>query len=342
MEKKGSVRMKKVLALMMLLMVLLSACGQSGAAAVPTEIATEENGSKVTTYYEENGFVREVTEFPDGSIDETRYDAEGKLASNKYTDPYGRITECEFYPSSNFKVLINRNPDGSYVEEHFLDDGMVDWEEGTITAGTMYLRKTVTADGVVTEEYIEEPERHYEEDGSYWVSDVNGRLTFDTHYSADGKIMNSVIIDTETGTRTDIFYNAEGQPERDTEDDPVRGCYIEREYHPNGAVKKMETSYYNSQAYTLMEYDENDTVRYHYSVDEKGNIWEARYNAKGYYTYIHGVDSLGEYEYIADEDGNLLKYVDDGVAKEGDAIPAYIRENFALMQENTQQIMDNP
>ena len=329
--------MKKALTILVLCFtLLLAACGGSeGAAPAETEIL--ENGQVVSRYYEEGGVVREVMEFPDGGLDETRIDAEGKLLSNQYTSPDGMVIQCEFYPSGNFKIMITRNPDGSYTEEHFLDDGVVDLEQGTITAGTVYYRKMVSADGTQWEEYVEPEEKNLEADGTYWVEDkMDDGSSYRVHYSQENIILESIWEHPELGIREETQYNEQGMPVFSVQEESTSGRLIEREYYPNGKMWKTTTTYANSHVQTYMEYYENGNLQYEHSLLPNGDIREAKYNEQGYYTYMGVFSSQGDWEYFADENGKLLKFVENSKVYEGNQIPAHEQENFRLMQENTQ------
>ena len=329
--------MKKALTILVICFtLLLAACGGSeGAAPAETEIL--ENGQVVSRYYEEGGVVREVMEFPDGGLDETRIDAEGKLLSNQYTSPDGMVIQCEFYPSGNFKIMITRNPDGSYTEEHFLDDGVVDLEQGTITAGTVYYRKTVSADGTQREEYIEPEEKKLEADGTYWVEDkMDNGSSYRARYSQENIIIESIWENPELGIREETQYNEQGIPVFSVQEDSDGGRRIEREYYPSGEIWKMTTTYADSNEQSYMEYYESGSIQYEYSLLPNGDTQEAKYNEQGYYTYMGVFSSQGDWEYFADENGKLLKFVENGKVYEGNQIPGHEQENFRLMQENTQ------
>jgi hypothetical protein len=195
--------MKKVLALMIaLMMLLLCACGQETASAQKEQndstagteaqsaekqqdpIAetnaegyyvqekTLEDGTVVIIYRDggpEGAIVKGYATYTDGTKSEEGYDSEGKLEYMIWNDADGSVYEMYYYPSGNMEKNISKMADGFYHEIHYMDNGSFDEKTGIGHDGTITYQKTVTPDG-----QVEEITYDVEEDGTRWIT-MNGK-----------------------------------------------------------------------------------------------------------------------------------------------------------------------
>lgn len=346
--------MKKYLALLLALMLLLTACSQpaqtpsADAPANDSPVSAEEeifvdeyekDGVKVKAYYEggkDGTLVRAEYTMPDGSTGDEHYNADGTFAYSIFHDADGSVYEDFFYPNGTLSKSIMTNPDGSYMENHFADNGYKDEETGYYVAGTMTYTKEVAADGTVVYEMTFDFRQ--EEDGSYWtiVNNDDGSVQ-ESHFSAEGILIGDKYTDPNTGFHSETTYYENGNLLYTFHEDPEYGTRSETEYYPNGLPKKMSTTYTDSDAFHITEYYENGFLKYEHYMHEEGTGAEDKYNEAGYLTYSHLITLSGEEEYFGDEEGNLLKYVDNGTVSEGNAIPSWVVDGFRMMQEFTQE-----
>ena len=353
--------MKKYLAIILaMLLLLLSACGQStqpgsaqtpsdknaasaeGTAALSDEIFVDEYemaGTKVKDYYQggKNGILIR-TEFtdPDGSYGVQEYHEDGSLSHMVYHGADGSVYEEEYYLNGTPSKCIVTNADGSYSEYHYADNGYYNAEEQCYYSGTMTYMKDVAADGTVI--YERSAELKFEEDGSYWeTATMDDGTVSECHFSAEGVLIEDRYTDGTTGVYSETTYGENGNVVYSFFDDPQYSTQTETEYYPNGNIKKMSTTHTDSEAFDITEYYENGFLKYEYYEHEDGTGSEDKYNEAGFLVYSHIIDLYGEFEYYGDDEGNLLKYVDNGTVYEGTAIPSWAVEGFQLMQEFVQE-----
>lgn len=344
--------MKKLLAIILVMMLLLAACGQTAEqnpAQTPAqnmdsatgelyvdEYEIEETAVKVKDYYEggkDGRLVRSECFMEDGSYSDVLYNEDGGITQSFYRGADGSVFEEEYYPNGTAKKSIMTNPDGSWMEFHYADNGTVDEEKMIYYTGTMIYQKEVAADGTVV--YEMESELRYEEDGSYWIKDVydDGSVR-EAHYTADGILMADKYTDPTNGMNSETEYAEDGTMLRTVYDDTVNGVRTETEYYSNEIPMTMNVT--RAGSYSTMEYYENGYLKHEYYEDEDGTLTEDKLNEAGYLVYTHIISSGYDTEYFGDEEGILVKYVENGTVYEGSAIPSWAAENFAGMQENTQ------
>ena len=317
--------MKNVLALCLALLLLLTGCSKAPAQAdtqASQAVSTEEtfveeilqeDGIKITNYRQadENGpILREIWEYPDGSVYEGTFDAQGAPVTSKFTEADNSGIEHTFYPSGNFETTILHNADGSYQEIHYMDDGETDPATGAVMTGTITYQKYVTADGQVQEMQYQPGQTESSEDGTYWyTSQGENNSTYSARYSKSDVLMEEII---------------------DIPDE----CRSHTYYYDNGKPKEMEFTSFTSSAYRHILYYENGYESYSLIISEDGTQSEASYTEEGFYTYLRIQDLQNEYEYFADGAGNLLKYAEGDAIYEGEEIPSNARDNFKLLQED--------
>ena len=102
----------------------------------------------------------------------------------------GNIEDAYYYPSGNTSHSYTWYADGSYQEQHFLDNGYTDIEAGITYTGTVVYFKHIGADGSETEQHTDE----------------NGVLLSLTNKAADGTYSESQYF--ENGNpKTNIYRN---------------------------------------------------------------------------------------------------------------------------------------
>lgn len=320
--------MKRSLALMMaMLMLLLCACGQEAAPAQTGQSGEEthneqsaqtnadgyyveenkfDDGSIITFYYNggpDGTLVKVIADYFDGAHSEEYYSEEGKVQYTVYNGPDGTVYESFFYPSGNIEKDVSKMADGSYYEAHYLDNGFTDPETGVINYGTVTYSKMVTADGQVEENTYD---IRVEEDGSTWsTTEWEDGTVVQTHIGKDGMILEEL----ENNEATDT--------------------HVKTEYYENGHEKIRDAYYGDSNIHDYIEYYENGTVKYSLLEYDDGKR-EERINEAGYTVYYY--ESYSEMEFFADDLGELVKYVEKGTVYEGDAIPGTARDMFNQMR----------
>ena len=315
--------MKKVLALMIaLVMLLLCACGEEAAPAQTEQGTAEtqleqtaettaegyyvqektlEDGTKVTIYRNggpEGAIVKGFCTYTDGTTSEERYDSEGNLEYIIWNELDGSVHEQYHYPSGNIEKTISNFADGSYDEVHFLDNATYDEATGLHYDGTITYLKHITADGQV-EEIIYD----IEEDGTRW----------DTEEWDDGTIVRS-------------HYGARGALIEQIQDNEKTGDHTELTYYENGNEKTRDSYHAEQKMRSHIEYYEDGSVKYALDEHDDGHKREEKINEAGYTTYYFesGIDM----EFFANDTGELVKYVNAGKVYEGNAIPSDARDTF--------------
>lgn len=362
--------MKKIFALMLALLLLLTACGAETEPAeqtqpkattpvetVPVETEpeptmspegyfveeiTKDNGTKVIRH-RLNSIKGKViwsrTENPNGTFEEKTNDREGKLLSEKYSDTDGVIYEKHYYDYGSIRISITRFPDGSSSEIHHDADGYYD---GRVDhPGTVVYTKNVAADGQVTEEGWPIPEIIYESDGSWWEITITPEgMETRFHYGAGYRCIEAIFLMPD-GSKTETFYNSEGIPVRQTSESITYGYTIETEFYESGATKKDVWTYTNSNQYRCNEFYENRLTKTSSTIHEDGTEIDYECNEQGYYTYYRRKDQYGEREYFAGENNELVKYIEEGTVYEGDAITDNQRDVFKQLQDMAAEVAYN-
>lgn len=344
--------MKKYLALLLALMLLLTACGQSAEQSPDQtsaenadsaagelyvdEFESEDGQAKFKDYYEggkDGRLVRSECYMADGSYSEILYTEGGAPDHSIFRGADGSVYEDFYYPNGTLSKSIITNADGSWMEFHYADNGVVDNETMTYYSGTTIYQKEVAADGTVV--YEMETELRYEEDGTYWTVDTydDGSVR-EAHYTADGILMADKHTDPANGMNSETEYAEDGTMLRSIYDDTENGIRTETEYYSNGNPMTMTVT--RTDSYSTVEYYENGYLKHEYYEHEDGTVSEDKLNEAGYLVYSHIISSGYDTEHFADEEGVLVKYVENGTVYEGSAIPSWAAENFAGMQENTQ------
>lgn len=345
--------MKKVLALMIaLLMLILCACGQESAPVqveqdkadaqqTQNEETTTEgyyveeeplaDGGRSTTYRvgSSDGVIAKITrEFVDGSYTEERYDSEGKLEYSIHNRPDNYVWEQYFYPSGNVSKDIMKEADGSYSEIHFLDNGSIDEETGTITSGTISYEKYVTADGQVNEITHD---IDLEDDGTYWFTYLSDDGTVEkTHFGIDNKPVEAIRDNEKTGDHAEIEY-VNGIKFKEIQTNKNNDNRMEITYYESGQMKSLDTYDAERKERILIEYYEDNSVKHLLQETDGGYKHEEKYSKAGYTTYYY--DSNQDMEFFANDMGELLKCISEGQTYEGDAIPSEERRVFEQVRQ---------
>jgi len=338
--------MKKPLALIIALLLLLTACGQesgqeaqpqqgaeapadnqqetaaqqggnAGESEVYTEEGTLEDGAAYIAYRNggpEGPLMRVEYTYENGAYGEEVYSEAGKLAKMFFKEADGTTVETTFYPSGNMEKDIITYPDGSYDETHFADNGSVDPETGYLVGGTVTYQAHVSADGQV-EELISGIELL--EDGTWWEIQEMENGTSRTHFGKDWKIIEDIYEDT------------------------VEGYAIVTTYHENGKQKEVTWTYTNSTEYRYTEYYESGAIKVSKYIGEDGREINYECNEEGYYTHYYDHDQYGVREYFAGENNELVKYIENDKVYEGDAITENQRNVFKQMQDMAAEVAYN-
>lgn len=335
--------MKKTLALIIALLLLLTACGQEaqpqqGADApaktqqettnqqgqsaaedgVYTEEGTLEDGAAYIVYRNggpEGPVMRVEYTYENGAYGEEIYSEAGKLAKMYFKEADGTTVETTFYPSGNMEKDIITYPDGSYDETHFADNGSVDPETGYLVGGTVTYQAHVSADGQV-EELISDVE--VLEDDTWWeIQELENGATARVHYGKDWKVIEEIF------------------------EDPVNGYTMETKYYESGKQKEVTWTYTNSTEYRYTEYYESGAIKVSKHIGEDGREINYECNEEGYYTHYYDHDQYGVREYFAGENNELVKYIENDKVYEGDAITENQRNVFKQMQDMAAEVAYN-
>lgn len=317
--------MKKILALMIALLLLLCGCGQETApkqgeqdAAVNqqdqtaettaedyyVEEKTTEDGTHIIIYRDggpEGAVVKAYCTYTDGTTSEERYDSEGNLEYMTWSVIDGSVFETYYYPSGNIAKNISKMADGHYYEVHYMDNGTYDEKTGVGYDGTITYEKSVTPDG-----YVDEKTYDIEEDGTRWDTEEweDGTIV-KTHYGAHGALLERIQDNEATGDHTEITY------------------------YENGSEKTRDSYHADSKQRIYLEYYEDNAVKYSLIEGENGSKNEEKINEAGYTTYyFENFNNTRDCEFFANDTGELMKYVENGTVYEGDAIPSSAREMF--------------
>ena len=202
------------------------------------------------------------------------------------------------YPDSDVPShQIIYRADGSYLEQHFLNDGYYNSEEDMFYWGTIVYIKSVQADG------------------SYWeqISNDDGIMIYDIYAEASGYYL-------------ETYYFESGSIHKETFNDPATGEYRFEERMTNGLPRKRILS--NSVTGDLQEQEsyDNGSLKYIKS-QNKDFLQELRYDESGFCTYFHQKDASGELELISDETGKLVSYIWNGEAIDD---PALLEQSAAV------------
>ena len=338
--------MKKVLALMIaLMMLLLCACGQEAASAQDVQggstVGTEaqsaekqqdpiaetnaegyyvqekklEDGTVVTVYLDggpKGAIVKAFAAYTDGSKSEEGYDSEGKLEYMIWNDADGSVYEMYYYPSGNMEKNISKMADGFYYETHYMDNGSFDEKTGIGHDGTITYQKTVTPDG-----QVEEITYDVEEDGTRWDTD-----------------------EWEDGTIVKTHYGTNGYPIEQTMNNEQTGDHTETTYYENGSEKTRDSYHAGQKLRVYLEYYEDNSVKYSLMEGDNGSKSEEKINEAGYTTYyFENFNNTKDCEFFANDTGELVKYVENGTVYEGDAIPSSAKELFNQVRKVPAQDM---
>ena len=344
--------MKRIISIFLILF-LLTACGKNvepqpetgenlpSSATEPEELIAEEieiNGARFIEYRNKEGvLIWDEFVMPDGSYGEEHYyDAEkGLLRYMISHNADGSINEFYCYPDGTPHKDIFQNADGSFLEQHYANDGWVDQQTMTFYPGTVVYIYSTDAQGNLTHKL----ELAEDLSGEEWELFSHGQIQ-ETRYNA-GKIPEFCLAyHPEEGWWTEYRYYEDGTLRQSVGEDPATGIRDEWEYYPSGSQKSISVDYMESDAYIYTEYYENGRRSHYICVEEDGTKTETKYNQAGYYTYLYSKNARDETEHFADENGNLLKYVENGTVYEGDAIPSWIAESFTEMQKSTQNRVD--
>lgn len=201
------------------------------------------------------------------------------------------------YPDSDFPShQIFYGADGSYLEQHFLNNGY--YEEGTGIAywGTTVYTKEIKADG------------------SYWEYQNNeaGITLYSIYTEASGYYVAT-------------YYYEDGSIQNKTFNDPVTGDYQFEERTESGTLRKFVLS--NSITGELNEQEFYDNGKPKYIKSQNKDFTQmARYDESGYCTYFYQKDAAGELELISDETGKLVSCLRNGEPMDD---PALLERNAA-------------
>lgn len=329
--------MKKVCALLLAVILLLTGCGQAPSqnaenqekettaqpreetAAPETETPTEEElyvvdlqweGMTVKDYYQggEDGILVKTEWWADdGRYGVQTFWDNGMMKTSISYDLDGSVFEDECYYNGTSKISIYRQPDGTVQENHYADDGIVEYTEEYInfTPGTEVYSKTVNAEGVMVQEMIRN------EDGTRkeWALDEEGS-TWEVYYSVDG-FMTKMIIN-----------------------DPVYDWYSVTEYYIDGSRKRQEDTNGDGSQYRLYEFYADGKEKHWVVVNADGTKQEHQYNYEGVLTYCYSKNLVDEVEFVGNDAGELIKYTENGTVYEGDQIPENAKLSFRYMQQS--------
>ena len=269
---------------------------------------TLEDGTTFTAYRRggpDGTKAKLIYDTPEGLHYEEYYDQEGVIEYSISSRSDGSSYVVEYYPSGNIARTRTTEPDGAYLEVHFLDNGYIDGD-GLLTSGEGYFQKEISPDGQVKDG------SHYrgaQEDGTIWS----------TEQLEDGTVMR--VHCKQNGTMIEAYWH-----NLDT------GRHVADLYYENGMKKSSETRYDRRAEYSLEEYDEDGALKHCLVIQEDGREQEEMFSTSGNCTYLR-IQGPGDIrEYFADEGGNLERYVHNGTAWEGDAISGEVRQNWETIQ----------
>lgn len=269
-------------------------------AAVESSEAIDPTGETYPWEAEFNGedYISFEMEAPNGDKFATWREGSifGTERRNLYEWTDGNIEDSYYYPSGNCSHSYMWYADGTFVEQHFLDDGYIDLEKKMTVSGTVVYFKQINPDGTWNETHCDE----------------NGKVTYSASLDANGAHWESWTL--EDGTIRDVL------------DDPSTGVHSESEYYANGNIKR---SVYKDAAgnYTEGEYYENGNLKYMKNQSPENTV-EERCDGEGFRTYWYSRNENWEIELISDETGKLVKVIENGTEVQDPAIIAQYARDY--------------